>query len=56
MGAPNRLEFYFNKMFGLGIGVDTFPYQFNITIMLPFLTMDVGLGKPYTFQDKQGEG
>ena len=49
MGAPNRVEFYFTKFIGLGIGFDTFPYAVNITIMIPFLTIDVGLGKPYTY-------
>ena len=45
MGAPNRVEFYFTKFIGLGIGFNTFPYAVNITIMIPFLTIDVGLGK-----------
>lgn len=50
MGAPDRVEFYFTKFIGFGIGVDTFPYAFNITIMIPFVTMDIGLGKPYDYK------
>ena len=55
MGAPSRIEFYLTKFFGLGIGFDTFPYAVNITIMIPFLTIDVGLGKPYTYIEEKSE-
>jgi hypothetical protein len=50
MGAPDRLDFYFTKFFGFGIGVDTFPYAISISIVIPFVTFTIGLGKPYTEQ------
>lgn len=51
MGAPKRVEVYFTKFVGFGIAIDTFPYALNITVMIPFITIDIGLGKPYTFQE-----
>ena len=51
MGAPSRISYCFNGFIGIGIGVNTFPYAFNITLVLPFISIDVGLGKPYTLID-----
>ena len=50
MGAPDRLDFHFTKFLGFGIAVDTFPYTISISIVLPFFTVEIGLGKPYTEQ------
>lgn len=50
MGAPDRLEFHFTKFLGFGVAVDTFPYAVSISIVLPFFTVEIGLGKPYTEQ------
>jgi hypothetical protein len=50
MGAPDRIDFHFSKFIGFGIGVDTFPYAVSISIVVPFLTIAIGLGKPYTEQ------
>jgi hypothetical protein len=48
MGAPDRFEFRFTKFLGLGIGVESFPYSLSISLVLPFLCIDIGLGKAYT--------
>lgn len=48
MGAPDRFEFRFTTFFGIGIGAEKFPYSLSITIVLPFMCIDIGLGKPYT--------
>lgn len=48
MGAPDRIEFQFTKFLGFGIAVNTFPYAVNISIVIPFISLHIGLGKPYT--------
>jgi hypothetical protein len=48
MGAPSRLEFQFTKFLGFGIAIDRFPYEVNISIVIPFISIHIGLGKPYT--------
>jgi hypothetical protein len=50
MGAPDRIYFEFTKFLGFGIAVDTFPYVVSISIVIPFVTLNIGLGKPYTEQ------
>jgi hypothetical protein len=48
MGAPNRITINLNKVLGIGISLDNFPYKYNISIYLPFISINIGLGKPYT--------
>lgn len=48
MGAPDRISFQFTKFLGFGIAIDTFPYAVSIDIVIPFFTLSIGLGKPYT--------
>jgi hypothetical protein len=47
MGAPDRITINTNKFIGIGIGFDTFPYTITIYINIPFLCIQIGLGKPY---------
>ena len=53
MGAPDRISFQFTKFLGLGLAIDTFPYAMNIAIVIPFFTLYIGLGKPYTEGDNE---
>ena len=48
MGAPKRFEVIVTKVIGFGFSVDKFPYAVSITIFIPLLAIDIGLGKPYT--------
>lgn len=48
MGAPERFQIHFCKYIGFGIGFDTFPYAYFISINLPLISIAIGLGKPYT--------
>jgi hypothetical protein len=45
MGEPTRFYILFEKHIGLGIRWDSFNYQLEIAISLPFLTVVFGLGK-----------
>jgi hypothetical protein len=53
MGAPDRISFQFTKFLGLGLAIDTFPYAINIAIVIPFFSLYIGLGKPYTEGDNE---
>jgi hypothetical protein len=48
MGAPERIEFGFTEIFGIGIGFSRFPYTLSVDFFIPFFRMSIGFGKPYT--------
>jgi hypothetical protein len=48
MGAPSRVNLYFTKFLGFGVAFDTFPYSLNISLVMPFITIDIGFGESYT--------
>jgi hypothetical protein len=48
MGAPDRFEFGFTELFGVGIRFSRFPYTISIDFYIPFFRMSIGFGKRYT--------
>ena len=48
MGAGPRFSVDFVRFLGVGISYSDMPYEYTIFIELPFISIQIGLGKSYT--------
>ena len=54
MGPPDRFDWYLSRFFGFAIGHHRFPYEHYVVVMLPFVTVCIGLGRDYLDPDFRG--